>query len=192
MFRSHFDSMFDYQIDENLKLILPQPHHAAELTKVLRENLEHLKLWMVFATDDFSIEKAREFIGFNLKQFSENGSFTTFVLLEEKLVGGIGFHSLDSKNKNAQIAYWLAKEAQGKGIMTRCCRVLFDYLFDEFELNRIQVNCNVENIKSRGIPERLGCQLEGIHRQIEFHNNSFRDLAVYAMLKEDWKTAEAA
>lgn len=179
--------MFDYQIDENLKLILPQQHHAEELTKVARENLEQLKLWMVWATDDFSVDKAQEFIEFNLKQFAENRSFTTIILLEEKLVGGIGFHSLDTKNKNAQIAYWLAREAQGKGIVTRCCRRLFDYLFDEFDLNRIQINCNVENIKSRGVPERLGCGLEGIHRQIEFHNDRFRDLAVYAMLKEDWK-----
>lgn len=179
--------MFEYKIDENLKLILPQPHHAEELTKVARENLEQLKPWMVWATDDFSVDKAQKFIEFNLKQFDEKGSFTTFVLLEEKLVGGIGFHSLDSKNKNAQIAYWLAKEAQGKGIMTRCCRRLFNYLFDEFGLNRIQLNCNVENVKSRAVPERLGCKLEGIHRQIEFHNDRFRDLAFYAMLKEDWK-----
>ncbi len=47
--------MFSYQIDENLKLILSQQNHAEEITKVVRENLEQLKLWMPWATDAYSI-----------------------------------------------------------------------------------------------------------------------------------------
>jgi ribosomal-protein-serine acetyltransferase len=179
--------MFSYQINENLKLILSQQHHAEEITKVVRENLDQLKLWMPWATDNYSIDSARQFIEFNLNEFATNGSFDASIIFDEKFVGGVGFHNLDQKNKSAHISYWLAKEAQGKGIITCCCRVLFDYLFDEFGLNRLQINCNIENLKSRAIPERLGFQLEGILRQVEFFDNRFGDWAVYAMLKEDWK-----
>ena len=179
--------MFSYQIDDNLKLILSQQNHAEEITRVVRGNFEQLKLWMPWATDSYSIDSAREFIKYNLNEFARNGSFNASIIWNEKFVGGVGFHNLDLKNKSAQIGYWLAKEAQGNGIITRCCRELFDYLFDELELNRIQINCNVENLKSRAIPERLGFQLEGIHRQVEFFDNHFGDWAVYAMLKEDWK-----
>ena len=179
--------MFSYQIDENLKLILSQPHQAEEITMVVRENLEQLKLWMPWAKDDYSIDSAHEFIKFNLTEFARNSSFSASVILEERFVGGVGFHNLDLRNKSAHIGYWLAKEAQGRGIMTRCCRVLFDYLFDELKLNRVQINCNVENAKSRAIPERLNFKLEGIHRQVEFLHGEFRDWAVYAMLKEEWK-----
>jgi ribosomal-protein-serine acetyltransferase len=143
--------MFSYRIDENLKLVLPMEHHAEEITLVVRENLEELKLWMPWAKDDYSVNSAREFIKFNLNEFAKNGSFGASVILEEKFVGGIGFHNLDLINKSAHIGYWLAKKAQGKGIMTRCCRVLFDYLFDDFGLNRIQINCNIENTNSRKI-----------------------------------------
>ncbi len=183
--------MFSYQVDENLTLALPQEHHAEEITKVVRENLEELKLWMPWAKDDYSVDSAREFIKFNLSEFARNGSFGASVLLEEKFVGGIGFHNLDLRNKSTHIGYWLAREAQGKGIMTRCCRVLFDYLFDDLRLNRIQINCNIENTKSRAIPERLGFQLEGIHRQVEWLHDSFRDWAIYAMLEEDWKNRKS-
>ena len=180
--------MFSYEIDENLKLILSQQHHAEEITKVVRENLEQLKLWMPWAKDDYSIDSAREFIRFNLSEYAKNGSFSASIIVEEKFVGGVGFHNLDLTNKSAHIGYWLAKEAQGKGIITRCCRVLFDYLFDDLGLNRIQINCNVENTKSRAIPGRLNFQLEGIHRQVECLNGEFRDWAIYAMLREDWRT----
>ncbi|MBA2735855.1 MAG: GNAT family N-acetyltransferase [Pyrinomonadaceae bacterium] len=179
--------MFSYQIDENLKLVLSQQRHAEEITKVVRENLAQLKTWMPWAKDDYSIDSAREFIKFNLTEFAKNGSFSASIILEEKFIGAVGFHNLNLTNKSAHTGYWLAKEAQGKGIMTRCCRVLFNYLFDDVGLNRIQINCNIQNVKSRAIPERLGFKLEGIHRQVEWLNEEFRDWAVYAMLKEDWK-----
>jgi ribosomal-protein-serine acetyltransferase len=179
--------MFSYQIDKNLKLILSQQHQAEEITKVVLENLEQLKLWMPWAKDDYSIDSAREFIKFNLTEYAKSGSFSASIILEETFVGGVGFHNLDLKNKSAHVGYWLAKEAQGKGIMTRCCRVLLNYLFDDLGLNRVQINCNIENVKSRAIPERLGFKLEGIHRQVEWLNEEFRDWAIYAMLAEEWR-----
>ena len=183
--------MFSHQVDENLKLILSQPHHAEEITEVVRENLDQLKLWMPWARDDYSIDSAQEFIKFNLGEFARNGSFSASIIFNEKFVGGVGFHNLDSKNKSAHIGYWLAKDAQGKGIMTRCCLALFNYLFDDLGLNRIQINCNVENVRSRRIPERFGFKLEGIHRQVEWLNNEFRDWAIYAMLAEEWKNLDS-
>jgi ribosomal-protein-serine acetyltransferase len=179
--------MFSYQIDENLKLILPQMHNAEELFAVVRENLDELKTWMPWATDDYSIDSAREFIKRNLRNLAEDGSFAANIVLEEKIVGSVGFHNLDSENKSAHVGYWLAKAAQGKGLMTKCCRVLIDYLFDVINLNRVQINCNIENAKSRAIPERLGFKLEGVHRQVEFFDNRFGDWAIYAMLREDWR-----
>ena len=180
--------MFSYEVDEHLKLILPQAHHADEITAVVRENLAELQPWMPWATDDYSIESARDFIKRNLLTFAEDGSFAAFVVLDGKIVGSIGFHKLDLNNKSAHIGYWLAKQAQGKGLMTGCCRLLIEYLFDVLKLNRVQINCNVENAKSRAIPERLGFKLEGIHRQVEFINDRFGDWAIYAMLKEEWRT----
>ena len=179
--------MFSYRIDENLKLTLPTECDVEEIYAVVRENLEQLKLWMPWATNDYSIESAREFIKFNLNQLAENKGFSASVVLDNKFVGGVGFNELNLRHKSTEIGYWLAKEAQGKGIMTKCCRVLFNYAFNDLGLNRIQINCNVENVKSRAIPERLGFRLEGIRRQCEWLNGEFRDWAVYAMLAEEWR-----
>ena len=182
--------MFSFQIDDELKLVLPVERDAAELCGIVRENLEELKMWMPWASDDYSIDSAREFIKGNLSEFATTGSFSASIILDERIVGAIGFHHFDPNNKSAHIGYWLAKSAQGRGLMTRCCRVLVDYLFDEMELNRVQVNCNTENIKSRAVPERLGFQLEGILRQIEFFDNRYGDWAVYAMLRADWRRGD--
>ena len=101
----------------------------------------------------------------------------------------MGFHHISIRTINPRkwVTGWQIRSVEGKGIMTRCCRVLIDYAFDKLEMNRFKIHCNVENVRSRAIPERLGFKLEGIHRQVECRNNSFDDWAIYAMLKEDWR-----
>lgn len=179
--------MFSFQIDDELKLVLPIERDAEEIYTVVRENLEQLKLWMPWADDDYSVDSAREYIRGNLSEFATTGSFSTSIVLNEKIVGAVGFHHLDTTNKSAHLGYWLAKSAQGNGLMTRCSRALIDYLFEEMQLNRVQINCSALNTKSRAIAERLDFRLEGIHRQAGFENNSFTDWVIYAMLRENWR-----
>jgi ribosomal-protein-serine acetyltransferase len=64
---------------------------------------------------------------------------------------------------------------------------VIDHLFKVLNLNRVQINCNVENIRSRAIPERLGFKQEGVLREVEWLHDRFGDWAVYAMLRRDWK-----
>jgi ribosomal-protein-serine acetyltransferase len=58
------------------------------------------------------------------------------------------------------------------------------------KLNRVQINCNVENVRSRAIPEKLGFKLEGMLRQMEFVNGRFGDWAVYGMLRDEWENSK--
>ena len=179
--------MFSFKIDDDLKLALPEPQMADAITDVVRANLKRLKPWMPWAVDDYSVEHCRQWIQKALNEYATDGRFNAVIVYQDKYAGAIGFHNLDTVNRSAEIGYWIAGEFEGHGIITRCCRVVIDHLFDTMQLNRVQINCNVENVKSRAIPERLGFTLEGVHRQVEFVNNRFGDWAVYAMLREEWK-----
>lgn len=183
--------MFTFKVDENITLELPLPHHAAEIASVVQANLRRLRPWVPWAAGEYTIDSAEIFINQTLKDFSENGSFALLIRFDDKLAGAIGFHNLDKVNRSAHIGYWIAKDFEARGIITSCCRVLIDYLFQTQELNRVQINCNVENSRSRAIPERLGFSLEGIHRQVEWLNGKFVDWAVYAMLRSEWSKPPA-
>jgi ribosomal-protein-serine acetyltransferase len=50
----------------------------------------------------------------------------------------------------------LLLEQMSQGIVTKSCRALLDYAFDELGLNRVEVRGATGNRKSRAIPERLG------------------------------------
>jgi ribosomal-protein-serine acetyltransferase len=178
--------MLSFTVDEHIKLELPLIHHAEEIAAVVRANLGRLQVWMPWACDDYSVGSAREFIRRNLKSLAEEGSFGLIIRCDEKFAGTIGFHNLDLVNRSAHIGYWIAQEFEGRGIISLCCRSLIDHLFTQMKLNRVQINCNVENVRSRGVPERLGFKLEGIHRQVEYIQGKFGDWAIYAMLAEEW------
>lgn len=183
--------MFSLQVDKDLRLALPDHSRAEELTALVRANLDRLKPWMPWATDEYSIEDCKRFIERSLKAYAENGRFEACIVEGNQTIGTIGFHNFDIANRSAHIGYWISRESEGKGIITKCCRFLVDHLFNVLKLNRVQINCNVENTRSRAVPERLGFQLEGIHRQVEFLHDRFGDWAVYAMLKEEWKPSES-
>jgi ribosomal-protein-serine acetyltransferase len=84
------------------------------------------------------------------------------------------------------IGYYLSKNAEGHGIITRSVQSLLNYAFFQLGLNRVEIRCGVKNIKSRAIPERLGFVKEGINRDGEQLYGRYHDLFIYSMLARDW------
>jgi ribosomal-protein-serine acetyltransferase len=72
-------------------------------------------------------------------------------------------------------------------LITKSCRALIDYAFNELNLNRVEIRCGVGNIKSRKIPEKLGFREEGTIREAEWLHDRFIDLVIYGMLSSEWK-----
>ncbi|HEY7883619.1 MAG TPA: GNAT family protein [Cellvibrionaceae bacterium] len=53
-------------------------------------------------------------------------------------------------------------------------------------MNRIEIACATENIKSRTIAERLGFSLEGVSREREFLYRKYVDHAIYSLLATEY------
>ncbi len=179
--------MFSLEIDENLRIELPELHHAEAVNSLIRENLSRLQQWMPWAVDDFSVKHAAEWIQRTAESRAKDGSFNAILLLDGEIIGTLGYHHLDITNKHAAIGYWVDHRHEGKGIVTRSTRVLIEYLFSEIGLNRVQINCNIDNSRSRAVAERLGFTFEGVRREVEYLNGRFCDWGVYSVLRSEWK-----
>lgn len=105
----------------------------------------------------------------------------------DRLVGVAGFNWIDQPNRSGAIGYWLAREAEGRGLMTRAVSALLRHGFRTLKLNRIEIRAGIRNRRSRAIPERLGFRREGTLRQAEWVNGRFVDHAVYGLLAEAWR-----
>ena len=65
-------------------------------------------------------------------------------------------------------------------------RALTTHAFAVWRLNRVVIRAAVGNDRSAAIPLRLGFVHEGVLRQSERFGETFKDVAVYAMLAADW------
>ena len=177
--------MFHLTVNEDIELRLFAEKDADTILEIVKDNYEHLRPFLHWVTEDYSLESALEFIGQTQGAFADNTSQNYGIFYNEKLVGAISFVTFNWENKRTEIGYWIAGNYEGKGIITEACKALITYAFEELELNRIEIRCATENTRSRAIPERLNFKLDGVLRQSEWRHTRFLDMAIYSMLAEE-------
>jgi ribosomal-protein-serine acetyltransferase len=176
------------RIDDDVVLKILEPEDADVLFALVDCNRPHLREWLPWVDTNTTPEKSRLFILSAQDQYKLNFGFQCGIWIHGTLAGVIGFHSIDWMNRSVEIGYWLGEEFQGRGIVTKACRTLVDYAFNEYQLNRVQIRCATGNKKSNAIIERLGFIEEGIARQAEFLYDHYVDLFVYGMTADTWKS----
>ena len=159
---------------------------ADEVFAVVKRNHDHLKPFMHWATPDYSIDSAREFIEKSIETAKERKGLGFGIFQEERFIGSIGFVKFDWNVRKTEIGYWMDRAEEGKGIISAACRVLIGYAFDELHLNRAEIRCAASNLRSAAIPERLGFRKEGVLRQSEFRDGQLHDFIIYGLLAEEW------
>ncbi|QFT87522.1 Putative ribosomal N-acetyltransferase YdaF [Bacillus sp. THAF10] len=179
--------MFVHKIDEELALKLAEVKDAERLYELTDNSREYLREWLPWVDFTKSADDTRNFIKMTRQSYADNKALTAMILYKGEIVGSAGFNTLDWSNKVANIGYWLDKDYQGKGIMTRVAGALTDYAITELGMNRVDIRAAEKNVKSRSIPERLGFTLEGKIRQAEWLYDHHVDHMVYGMLAEEWK-----
>ncbi|WP_435002666.1 GNAT family N-acetyltransferase [Bacillus atrophaeus] len=178
--------MFLYKIDDDVSLKLPELKDAERVFELTDHSREYLRQWLPWLDETTSVEDTKGFIQSCLKSYAENKGLTTFILYKGSIVGTAGYNQINWTDKTAYIGYWLGKEYQGYGIMTKTAKALTDYAFQELKLNRVDIRAAEGNSKSRAIPERLGFVCEGRIRQAEWLYDRYADHIVYGMLADEW------
>jgi len=149
----------------------------------------YLSEWLPFVELTKEISHTHTFIDNYLN--SEIKDLTFVIHYKHKFVGLVGMKDTDFDNMKTEIGYWISEFYQHKGIITRSCKRLIEYAFDELKMNRIQLKAATGNVKSQAVAERLGFTCEGIERQGELHTRGFVDLVVFGLLKKDWEVGPA-
>ena len=177
------------RINSDLRLIPLEDHHAEELFRLVDNNRRYLREFLPWVDFNRSAEDSLEFLSLTRDTEAAGTAFIRLIEFQGQLAGVAGFRSLDAANRQGEIGYWLAEPLQGRGLVTRCVETLIEYGFAILDLHRIQLRAAVNNAKSRAIPERLGFTEEGVTRSAEWLYDHFVDLAVYSLLRQEWRDA---
>ena len=180
--------MLNQIIDGDILLKPVECRDGEELFSLANANRFYLRQWLPWLDSTQSVKDTTKFIEESQKQLEQKSALVVGVHYHGKIAGVIGFHNFNWLNRSTTMGYWLAENLQGRGLMTRSCRDLINFAFNELKLNRVEIRCAVENARSRTIPERLGFQNEGTLRDGEWLYDRFVDLVVYGMLVREWPT----
>lgn len=176
-----------FQIDEEVTLRRFTPSDAEQVYGVVRQNVDHLLEFMHWMTPEYSLEMSREFIERSARAVENRESLGFAITRNGNFIGSIGYASFDWKARKTEIGYWIDRSEQGKGVISKAAKLLIEHAFGDLGLNRIEIRCAAENVRSAAIPKRFGFKLEAHLRQAEFRNGKLHDFLTFGLLRDEWK-----
>lgn len=107
------------------------------------------------------------------------------VCVNNNLTGIAGFHYIKYIQRNAELALFIGEEnIRKQGIGSKTLKLLEEYAFNTLNLHRIYVNVYSDNLEARKFFQKNQWQEEGILRDAIYWKNCFRNVVIYAKLKD--------
>lgn len=174
------------KVDDSIELRTLAQSDALTIFNTINSQRTYLGKWLPFVAYTKEITDSENFINSVLNTPKDKLEFTFSIRKYDEFAGIIGLKNTDTLNKKTEIGYWLSEKSQRQGIITKSVAKLCDFIFNELQLNRIEIKCAIDNQPSIRIPKRLGFTFEGIERQGEWIKDEiYHDLEVYSKLKTD-------
>ncbi|MHA1472420.1 MAG: GNAT family N-acetyltransferase [Promethearchaeota archaeon] len=185
-----------YRIEsERLVIRCYDPKDALYLQKAVQESVDHLRPWMPWVKSEpeelkVKIERLREFrADFDL---SKNYVYGVFDPKETQLLGGTGLHPRVGSNA-FEIGYWIHVNHVNKGYATEISAALTKVAFEVENVNRVEIHCDPDNIRSAAIPKKLGYVFEAtLRNRCENIEGELIDSMIWSLQKDDYLKSPAA
>jgi len=183
---------FRREVAEGIEIRLFETGDAETVFATADRNREYLREWLPWVDRTQSARDILEFIARAHYKFQISRAPDAGIWIDGVFSGSIGVHSVDWTNRSTSIGYWIDSAQQARGIITRCCASLLDYLFDDLLLHRVEIRCGTGNTRSCAIPRRLGFLREGVLREAEWVSGRWVDLVVWSVLEDAWREGAAS
>jgi len=136
---------------------------------------------------------AGEFVAFGSRYFPfEKGRVFAVRLLDGTLVGTSTLGDFDEVREHAHIGWTaFAPRVWGGVVNPEAKLLMLGYAFDH-GFGRVKLQADALNARSRAAILKLGAQFEGvIRRDSQRADGSWRDTAVYSILRDEWPVVHA-
>lgn len=172
------------------------PGDALLLKASIDESLEHLKPWMPWAWDEPTglqekIERLRRWRGhFDL---GDDYVYGIFNQNETRVLGGTGLHTRGGKTMR-EIGYWIHKDFVNQGLATEVSAALTRVAFEVDGMERVEIHCSVENVRSASVPRKLGFTHETTLKDKSMVGNgmTLTDSMIWTLLADEYPLTPAA
>lgn len=176
---------------KRLMLRPPLPCDAPVVNAAIEETFEDLHLWMDWAHHLPTIEETEEHSrnALNLFRARTDFPFRAYLKSTNEYVLSCGIHPMDWDVPKFEIGYWCRASMQGHGYVTEAVQALTRVGFENLKANKIEIRCDVRNLRSRRVAELAGYHLEATLRNDQrAPDGKLRDTLVFMLLPSEYKS----
>lgn len=183
-----FNFLEDYILENNrVKLSPLRSTHIDELVSISEES----DLWTHFIEKGNGRKNLEAYINKTIKNrtLKKEYPFIVFDKKNGKYAGTTRFYEYSQELKNIKLGHtWYGKEFRGTGLNKHCKYLLFQFVFDTLELERIGFGASSDNKISIAAMQSAGCKKEGVLRSFlpSSINSKRADIVLLSILKEEW------
>jgi RimJ/RimL family protein N-acetyltransferase len=165
---------------------------APAMFEAIGESVLNLRPWMPWADTHKTVADSLEYIrqcqvGFLLRTDFPMGMFAR---ADGRYLGGTGMHINEARVPSFEIGYWVRASDEGKGYVSEAVRLLTTCAFDTMNAERVSIQCDARNERSRRVAGRQGYVFEGRHRNVQRNPaGEVMDMLTYAMIPSDFARA---
>jgi RimJ/RimL family protein N-acetyltransferase len=160
-----------------------KPRDAAAVTAACQD--PEIPRWTV-VPHHYTERHARDFIAGTAADVASGRELALAIVDgEDRLLGALGISNFDWGDLKAEIGYWVAAEARGRGIGARATRMLSVWALTALGLERLELLANPRNEASQRLAERAGFTREGTLRRYRRRHGVREDLVMFSLLGED-------
>ncbi len=187
-----------YRIEtERLVLRCWNTEDANQVLRVVQADLEQLRPWLPWAVRyPMSAEDQLVDIRRMRRRFDadEDYCYGVFSLDGGELFGGCGLHTR-SGPRSLELGFWLRSDRWGRGLATELAAALTRTAFEVHEVERVDLRCATDNLRSARVAEKLGLRHEAtLRRRVNppRGEGTMRDAMIWSLVAEELEASPAA
>ena len=138
------------------------------------------------------VGEAKDYCRFMMKRYrcDQPSSWGIIEKATGRLVGTIGYMDYNEDNATVEVGYSLARWLWNGGYMTEALSRVIGYTFENMDINRIEAQHELTNPSSGRVMEKCGMKKEGVLRQRLYNKGRYVDVALYAVIREDYEKSK--
>ncbi|MBQ8954246.1 MAG: GNAT family N-acetyltransferase [Clostridia bacterium] len=140
-----------------------------------------------------SVSESRSYIRNMQRRYRLGEASSWGIELKEtgRVVGTIGYMWYQEEHSSVEVGYSLARPHWNKGLMTEALRAVIAHSFETLHVNRVEAQHELTNPASGEVMKKCGMRFEGTLRQRLRNKGRYVDVALYAILREDYAACES-
>lgn len=178
--------------DDGAELRPLEPWQAGEFLAHMSRGREFVGRHIALPDAVTDLESSRAYLQSYADKAAADTGRIYGIWLQDTLVGGVLFRTMDVPRGNAEAGCWLEPSAVGKGLVTRAIRVIIDWAVEERGIHRVEWIAAAANEASIAVARRLGMTRDGVLRESYLYRGRRHDVEVWSILAPEWRAARGA